>query len=511
MKSDGSGVTSSGGSRLFLTLAVMSATVIQVLDTTIVNVALPHMAGELSASIDQISWVLTSYIVAASVVMPMTGYLTDRLGRRRYLLISIAGFVIASTLCGIATSLTEIVLFRLLQGVFGASLVPLSQAIMVDSYPTHERGKALAIWGMGVMVAPILGPTIGGWLTESINWRWNFYINVPIGVLSFLLAARHVPETPVKARGMDWWGLVFLAMFIGGLQYVLDRGQQEDWFASTAIRVSAAVLVAGLAMFVMHAIHSRRETLFSLKLFADRNFAAASIVGGAMGLSLFGGMLLQPVLLENLLQYPTFDTGVAMVPRGIGSLISMLIVGRLLGNVGAKPLIYFGIATGILGAWMLTHVGFDASATTLIVPLILQGVGVGFVFVPLSAVAFATLPGALATEAAGVYSLIRSIGSSIGISIVSVSMTRGAQASWGALRGHVDPYRPEVQQYLDPLHLKVHGAGLALIARETALQAQMLGLLRAFWVIVVSFLVMIPLVMLLKPGRAAHAPPVAME
>ncbi len=328
---------------------------------------------------------------------------------------------------------------------------------------------------------------------------------------SELLATRHVPETPVKARGMDWWGLVFLAMFIGGLQYVLDRGQQEDWFASTAIRVSAAVLVAGLAMFVMHAIHSKRETLFSLELFADRNFAAASIVGGAMGLSLFGGMLLQPVLLENLLQYPTFDTGVAMVPRGIGSLISMLIVGRLVGKVGAKPLIYFGIATGVLGAWMLTHVGFDASATTLIVPLILQGVGVGFVFVPLSAVAFATLPGALATEAAGVYSLIRSIGSSIGISIVSVSMTRGAQASWGALRGHVDPYRPELQQYLDPLHLKVHGAGLALIARETALQAQMLGLLRAFWVIVVSFLVMIPLVMLLKPGRAAHAPPVAME
>jgi MFS transporter, DHA2 family, multidrug resistance protein len=498
------------GSRFFLTLAVMAATVIQVLDTTIVNVALPHMAGELSASIDQISWVLTSYIVAASIVMPMTGYLTDRLGRRRYLLISIAGFVAASALCGIATSLPEIVLFRLLQGIFGASLVPLSQAIMVDSYPMHERGKALAIWGMGVMVAPILGPTIGGWLTETINWRWNFYINVPIGVLSFLLAARHVPDTPVKARNMDWSGLVFLAMFIGGLQYVLDRGQQEDWFSSTSIRVSAAVLFAGLALFVAHSVMSKRETLFSLRMFADRNFAAASFVGGAMGLSLFGGMLLQPVLFESVLQYPTFDTGLAMMPRGLGSLLAMLIVGRLVGKVGAKPLIYFGIATGILGAWMMTHVSLDTNAVSLIVPLVLQGIGVGFVFVPLSAIAFATLPKALTAEAAGVYSLIRSVGSSIGISIVSVSLTRGAQASWGALRSYVDPYRFEVQQYLDPLHLKAQGLGLALVAQQTALQAQMLGLLRAFWVIVASFLVMIPLVMMLKPVRGGAPAPAVM-
>lgn len=497
-----------GGSRLFLTLAVMAATVVQVLDTTIVNVALPHMAGELSASTDQISWVLTSYIVAASIVMPMTGYLTDRLGRRRYLLVSIAGFVIASALCGIATSLPEIVLFRLLQGVFGASLVPLSQAIMVDSYPMHERGKALAIWGMGVMVAPILGPTIGGWLTETINWRWNFYINVPIGALSFMLAARHVPDTPVKARRMDWWGLVFLAMFIGGLQYVLDRGQQADWFSAVSIRVAAATLTAGLALFVGHSLWSKRDALFNLKMFADRNFAAASFVGGAMGLSLFGGMLLQPVLFESVLQYPTFDTGLAMMPRGVGSLLSMLIVGRLVGRVGAKPLIYFGIATGILGAWMMTNAGLDTSAKSMIVPLVLQGVGVGFVFVPLSAIAFSTLPKALSAEAAGVYSLVRSIGSSIGISIVSVSLTRGAQASWGALRSFVDPYRFEVQQYVDPLHLKARGLGLAVIAQQTAVQAQMLGLLRAFWVIVASFVVMIPLVMMLRPGRGGGVAPV---
>jgi MFS transporter, DHA2 family, multidrug resistance protein len=497
------------GSRFFVVLAVMAATVIQVLDTTIVNVALPHMAGELGASLDQISWVLTSYIVASSIVMPMTGYLTDRLGRRKYLLISIAGFVVASALCGIATSLTEIVLFRLLQGVFGASLVPLSQAIMVDSYPVHERGKAMAIWGMGVMVAPILGPTLGGWLTETINWRWNFYINLPVGILSFLLAARYVPDTPVKARSMDWWGLVFLAMFIGGLQYLLDRGQQEDWLASASIRWSAAILVAGLVFFVAHAILSKRHALINLHIFADRNFSAASIVGAAMGLSLYGGLLLQPVLFESVLQYPTYDTGLAMMPRGFGSLLAMLIVGRVIGRVGAKPLIYFGIACGTSGAWMMTHVGFNTTAVSLIVPLVLQGVGIGCVFVPLSAIAFATLPRTLTAEAAGVYNLIRSIGSSIGISIVSVSLARGAQASWGVLRGYVDPYRPELQHYLDPLHLKAQGQGLAIIAQQAAVQAQMLGLLRAFWVIVVSFIVMIPLVMLLKPGRPGQAPPAA--
>jgi DHA2 family multidrug resistance protein len=496
----------SSGSRFFVTLAVMAATVIQVLDTTIVNVALPHMAGELSASLDQISWVLTSYIVASSIVMPMTGYLTDRLGRRKYLLISIAGFVVASALCGIATSLTEIVLFRLLQGVFGASLVPLSQAIMVDSYPLHERGKAMAIWGMGVMVAPILGPTLGGWLTETVNWRWNFYINVPVGVLSFLLAARHVPDTPVKERSMDWWGLAYLAMFIGGLQYLLDRGQQEDWFGASSIRWAAAILAVGLVCFVGHSILSKRHTLINIRIFADRNFSAASIVGGAMGLSLYGGMLLQPVMFESVLQYPTFDTGLAMMPRGFGSLFAMLVVGRIIGKVGAKPLIYFGIAVGTLGAWMMTHVGFNTTGSSLILPLVLQGVGIGFVFVPLSAIAFATLPKALTAEAAGGYSLIRSIGSSIGISIVSVSLARGAQASWGALRGYIDPYRFEVQQYLNPLHLKAQGQGLAILAQQTALQAQMLGLLHAFWLIVVSFLVMIPLVMLLRPGRPGHGP-----
>jgi len=308
---------------------------------------------------------------------------------------------------------------------------------------------------------------------------------------------------------MDWWGFVFLAAFIAGLQYTLDRGQQEDWLDSSSIRIALGMLAVGLGLFIWHAATTRRHPLFSLRLFLDRNFASASLVAAAMGLSLYGGMLLQPLFFEGVLQFPTFETGVAMVPRGLGSLASMLLVGRLLPKFGAKKLIYSGIAVSLLGAWLLTRLGLDATGRTTLVPLLLQGFGVGFVFVPLSAVVFATLPQRLATEAAGVYNLIRSIGSSIGISIVSVYMTRGGQASWDALRGFVDPYRAAVQRYLDPLHLKAQGTGLALIAQQVALQAQMLGLLQAFWLIVASFVAMIPLVMLLKPGRGGAAAPAA--
>jgi MFS transporter, DHA2 family, multidrug resistance protein len=358
------------------------------------------------------------------------------------------------------------------------------------------------------MVAPILGPTIGGGLTETLNWRWNFYINVPIGALSLLLAFRYVPDTAVKQRSMDWWGFIFLAAFIAGLQYALDRGQQADWLDSPSIRMAVGVLVAGLVLFVWHAVTTRRHPLFSLRLFTDRNFTAATVVAAAMGLSLYGGMLLQPLFFEGILQFPTFETGLAMVPRGLGSLVSMLLVGRLLPRLGAKKLIYFGITVSLIGAWMLTRISLDATAHTTLVPFLLQGFGIGFVFIPLSAVAFATLPPGLATEAAGVYNLIRSIGSSIGISIVTVYMTRGGQASWSALRGFVDPYRHEVQQYLDPMRLKAQGAGLALIAQQAARQAQMLGLLQAFWLIVASFVAMIPLVMLLKPAERRAAPAV---
>src|SRR6218665_1074979 len=258
--------------RFFLTVAVMASTVMQVLDTTIVNVALPQMQGELGASPDQISWVLTSYLVASAIMMPLTGFFSDRIGRKKYLLISIGGFVIASMLCGIAQNITEIVLFRILQGMFGAALVPLAQAIMVDTYPLEERARAMSIWGMGVMVGPIAGPTVGGWLTETLDWRWTFFINLPVGILSLILAMRYVPDTEKRLRKMDWTGFVLLGLAIGGLQYFLDRGNGDDWFSSTGITVAAIIGVTALLLFLWHSLRGREHPLFSMKIFADRNF-----------------------------------------------------------------------------------------------------------------------------------------------------------------------------------------------------------------------------------------------
>ncbi|HEX4332971.1 MAG TPA: DHA2 family efflux MFS transporter permease subunit, partial [Usitatibacter sp.] len=395
-----------GSERLMITLAVMSATLIQVLDTTIVNVALPHMAGELGATTEQISWVLTSYLVSSAIVMPLTGYFADTLGRKRFLLISITGFVCASALCGISQNLFEIVMFRLLQGVFGAGLVPLSQAIMTDAYPPEDRGKAMAIWGLGVMVGPVLGPTLGGWLTDVSSWRWTFYINVPVGALSFFLATQYVSESKKRERRMDWVGLALIGSGIAGLQYMLDRGTTQDWFAATDIRVSAVASVVGIVGFIWWSLRAKHP-LFDLSIFRDRNFAMACVVMLAMGLGLFGGLVLQPILLEGLLQYPIVTTGFVMAPRGIATAIAMIVVGRLVGKVDARILVGTGMLVSAAGSWAMTHYSLDISTFWIIWPAFLQGLGLGLIFVPLSTIAYTTLDRRKMAEAAGIYSLVR--------------------------------------------------------------------------------------------------------
>jgi len=485
--------------RFLLTFAVMAATIMQVLDTTITNVALPHMAGELGATSDSISWVLTAYVVAASIFMPLTGYLTDRLGRRRYLLISIAGFVVASGLCGLASGLYEMVAFRFLQGVFGAALVPLSQAIMVETFPAAERGKAMAIWGMGVMVAPIVGPSLGGYLTEAINWRWTFYINLPMGILSLLLAARYVPTTEVKQRRMDWYGFAALSLAIAALQLVLDRGQQEDWFGSNQIRIAAVLSAAGLIAFIWHTLRARGPLLFNLGVFKDRNFTVACLIMGAMGLGMFGGMLLQPLFLENLLAYSALAAGLALVPRGVGTFLTMSVAGRLAGKLNPKWMVLPGVLLSMAGSYLMTRYTAQVGWQALVLPLLLQGMGMGLIFVPLSTLAFSTIAPSSAAEAAGIYSLIRSLGTAIGISVVSSFFARTTQAQWSLLRGHIDPFNPAVHNYLQ--QEPAHAPGIALLAQEVGLQAQLTAFISSFWLITVSFLVMLPLVLLLRSER----------
>ncbi len=495
--------------RFLTAIAVMAATIMQVLDTTIINVALPNMAGQLDATPDNISWVLTSYLIASAIIMPLTGFITDRIGQKRFLLISIAGFVITSMLCGMATSLFQMVLFRFLQGVFGAALVPLSQSIMLQVFPGEQRGKAMAIWAMGVMVAPLMGPTLGGWLTEFISWRWTFYINLPVGIASFILAMRHVHDTPTKERRMDWLGFASLALGIGALQLMLDRGNEDDWFSSETIVFAAVVSVLSFLFFIVYTLTGKHHPLFDLRIFKDRNFLVASLIMTTIGIGFFGGMVLQSLYLQNYLGYPTFEAGLYMAPRGLASFLVMVVVGKFSGKVPPRNFIFVGICASVLGNYLMTNFSGDISAHELILPMVLQGMGMGLIFVPVSTIAFTTLPKEIAAEAAGIYSLIRAVGSSFGIAIIATYFSRSATQIWSLLRGDINPYNEALGAYLAPLHLGAQDPqGIALAAKAVMRQAQGLAYLDAFWFATANFVLMLPLLLLIRtPKKAAGAAP----
>jgi DHA2 family multidrug resistance protein len=501
--------------RVLTAAAVMAATIMQVLDTTIINVALPNMAGQLDATPDNISWVLTSYLIASAIIMPLTGFITDRIGQKRFLLISIAGFVVTSMLCGMAASLFQMVLFRFLQGVFGAALVPLSQSIMLQIFPGEQRGKAMAIWAMGVMVAPIMGPTLGGWLTETINWRWTFYINLPVGIVSFILAMRHVHDTPTKERRMDWLGFASLAVGIGALQLVLDRGNQDDWFSSDTIIAASIVSVLSMLFFIAYTLTGKHHPLFDLRIFKDRNYLVASLIMTVIGVGFFGGMVLQSLYLQNYLGYPTFEAGLYMAPRGLASFLVMVVVGKLSGKVPPRNFIFVGILASVMGNYLMTNFSADISAHELILPMMLQGMGMGLIFVPVSTIAFTTLPKEVAAEAAGIYSLIRAVGSSFGIAILATYFSRSAQQTWGLLRGDITPFNEALREYLAPLHLGIQDPqGIALAAKAVMHEAQGLAYIDAFWFATANFLLMFPLLLLIRTPKKADGnapPPVSAE
>ena len=492
--------------QLLITIAVMSAAFMQVLDTTIVNVALPHMRSSLGATPDQISWALTCYLVASGICMPLTGYFSDILGRKNYLLWCIGGFVVASALCGISQSLTEIILYRILQGIFGAGLVPLSQTILIDTYPPESLGKAMAIWGAGIMLGPILGPTLGGYLTEISSWRWTFYVNVPMGIAAFLLAWHVIIETPKKERRMDWLGLLLLSLGIGGTQYFIDRGNSEDWFNATNIKIAVVLAVTGFIGFIARELKHKKKSFFDIHIFKDRNFTVSSIILLIVGIGLFGTMVIQPMFLEEQLGYPVLTTGLAIAPRGLSSMISMILVGKLINRFDPRLLMAIGIIIGSLGMWIGTFYSQDIGVTWIVWPSLLQGFGIGLIFVPLTAVAFATLPVAAKTEAAGLFSLIRTIGSSMGIAVILTLFSRHGQAAWNQLTGFINPYNPNYAKYLASLHMSITDPrAIQLIAKEVAKQAQMMSFINVFTFIAWSFVVVLPLLLLLKKSTKQAA------
>src|SRR6476646_7723510 len=406
------------GQLLIVTIGVMMAVLLQVLDTTIANVALPHMQASLSATQDSINWVLTSYIVASAIALPISGWLADKVGRKRLLLFSVAMFTVASVLCATATSLTEMVLFRAFQGVGGAFIVPLAQATLFDINSRDKQGQAMALFGGGVMIGPILGPVLGGWLTDNYNWRWVFLVNLPVGIICTLLMLRFMPKTDTHERKFDLFGFALLGIALAALQLFLDRGQQNDWFQSWETIIELGVAIGAFWMFVVQMV-TAKHPLFDRSMFADRNFATGMLFMAVTGVLLLAGLALLPPLLQNLYGYSVLQSGFLTAPRGVGTLISMLLAGRLVGKIDSRLLVGIGVFLMGVSLYMMTGFAIDQPSQPVIVSGVVQGLGLGLIFVPLQSLAFETLAPRMRTTAAALLNLSRNIGGSVGISVVS--------------------------------------------------------------------------------------------
>jgi DHA2 family multidrug resistance protein len=490
-----------------ITISIMLATIIQALDGTIANVALPHMQGSLSASQDQITWVLTSFIVAAAIATPLNGWLVDRFGLKKVFLVSVAGFVLASVLCGISATLTEMVIARMLQGVFGAALVPLSQAVLLDINPREKHGSAMAVWGMGVMIGPILGPTLGGWLTDAYDWRWVFFINVPIGAIAFYGIWRYIHATaPARRVRFDTFGFVTLSLAIGALQMLLDRGEQNDWFGSTETWVEAVLLALSSAYFIVHtATRPAGQSFIDYRLLKNPNYVTGLLLIFIVGMVLFATRALMPTMLQGLMGYPAMLAGLVTAPSGLGTMAAMLVVGKLTGKVDFRLLLGAGFAITGFSLWQMTHYTLVLSTGDIVWPGVVQGVGLGLVFVPLSAATFATLSPQMRAEGTALYSLIRNIGSSIGIALVQTLLVRNTQIAHASLGAQVTIANPAVS---DPNSVYNLGssAGAALLNNEITRQASMIAYVDDYWLMMILTAAVIPMLLLIRPPKANAAP-----
>ena len=495
--------------RRMITLSIMMATIMQTLDTTIANVALPHMQGALSASQDQIAWVLTAYIVAAAIATPMSGWVVDRFGQKNVFLVSVIGFTLASALCGLSDSLAQIVAARLLQGVFGAALVPMAQMVLMDINPPEKQGSAMAVWGMGVMVGPILGPTLGGWLTDSYSWRWVFFINIPIGALATYGIWRYIRPTPGYRRmQFDLFGFASLSLAVGALQMLLDRGQQNDWFSSTETWVEVIVLVVALTYFIAHTALTRAEkSFFDYRLLKNGNYVTGLLFIFIVGLVLYATRALTPTMLENLLDYPVATTGLVTAPSGLGTMLAMLIVGRLIGRVDLRLLLLAGFAVTVLALWQMTRYSLNLSQSDIVWPGVIQGIGTGLVFVPLSAATFATLSPQMRAQGTAIFSLVRNIGSSIGISLVQTVLVRNTVTVHASLVEKITSAspawnNPAVVQFYDPSR----PAGAAALDAAIFQQASMIANINDFRLMLYLTIAVTPLLLFIRPRRPSEAP-----
>ncbi len=503
-------------------IAVMFGTFMEVLDTTVVNVSLPHIAGSLSASVDEAAWALTSYLVANAIILPMTGWIANYFGRKRTLLAAVMGFTSASFLCGLAPSLEMLIFFRIIQGATGGALQPLSQAVMLEAFPPQDRSKAMAFWGLGIVVAPMLGPVLGGWLTDNYSWRWVFYINLPVGLASIIMTRLFIFDPPYIRRssgGIDYWGMGMLAVGVGALQVVLDKGQEEDWFGSSWITVTAVIAALGIGIFVLHELRTHNPVV-RLRVFKDRTYAAGVFLMTMLGFVLYGSMLLLPLFLQTLLGYPALDAGIAMAPRGLGSFLMMPVVGTVLGKFDPRKVLACGLVIASWTLYALSKLSLNAGYWDIFWPQFIQGASLALLFVPLTTATMDPIPKEQMGNATSMFNLMRNIGGSMGIASSTTYLFRAQQFHTHVLGAHVTPFDPQTSVYVNGIRLQMmmhgsdsvtathqaYGAVWGLVQRQAGMQA----FVDTFRAMAIVFLLVLPLLFLMKRPKH-HSGPAGMH
>ncbi len=490
--------------RLAITVTVMLASSMYALDWTIAAVALPHMQGTFSVTQDQISWVLTSYIVISAIILPTTAWMEERIGRKQLYILSISGFTVSSALCGAADSLPAEITYRLMQGGFGAFLIPLSQSILLNNYPPSQHAKAMAMWGIGVMLAPVIGPSLGGYLTHEYSWRWVFYINIPLGILALLGGLAFLPRPPRSAqpRGFDWLGFVALAVGVGALQTMLDRGERLDWFESTEILVELCLVAVGLYVFTVQGL-TARNPMVNLRLFRDRNYALGVVFVFLYGLLSLAPLVMLPPFLQGLQGYPITTVGILMAPRGLGMMFAMVLFGRMGDKIDPRiwvtaGFIFLGISSFAMSGWNLQVSSWQVSWTGW-----LQGMGAGLVIAPLGLLTFATLDMRHRTEASSIWNLIRSLGSAMGLAIALAVLVRMSGTSHAALSAFINPYNKILWSMGGGWMPEEGNGALAMVESEITRQAAMIGYLDVFLMSAIASVLVLPLILLIRNPAAA--------
>lgn len=501
-----------------ITITVMLPTIMEIVDTSVANVALPHMQGSLNAGTDEITWVLTSYLVSNAVVLPMTGWLSRIFGRKRFLITCITLFTIASFLCGAAPNLASLIFFRVIQGAAGGALIPSSQAILLETFPPHERGMANAIFGIGAMFGPIIGPALGGWITDNLNWRWIFYINIPIGIIAVVMATYFIFDPPYLRRAraaIDWWGLGLLTVGLGALQIVLDKGQQDDWFNSSFI-VACSILSA-VALIALIYVELRHEhPIINLRLFKDVSFSAGNFIMFIVGFCLYSSIMLIPLFLQTLMGYDATLAGMVLAPGGVATLITMPFVGVMISKYDGRKVVLAGLLIGAVSMFQMQRFTLDASYWDFVWPRVILGVGLAMLFVPLTTVTLASIPREEMGNATGMFNLLRNIGGSVGIAVAATLLSRHAQFYQNVLVDGVNPYNPVAQQKIEAIRQGLMMRGVDGASAETQAlaavygivqrQAGMLAYNHIFWVVGIAFLVVIPFLLLLRKPQLGAGP-----